>query len=471
MKKSVLKFPKSIFEELKRYLLKDNNEDHAFVFGNRATSRLKESKEISLAEKIVRFKTKEIETSPVSVKIDKALVNLMFRAFIESDNNVLISCHSHPFERGEVHFSSIDDANDRRLFEYFYREVVRHKPDARMYTMVFGQNSIALRGYDYRKKRFVALDEVVVTGYPMQYIYPTNSADNQHIKPDEIHHRQVLAFGEEGQERLGKLKVGLVGAGGTGSILAEGLVKLGVNSLIIIDEDKLELSNLNRWQGGRLADVGRHKVSVLEELLSAMSDTVRIETFKKSLFDKEVIDCLKDCDVIIGAVDDDKARYILNKLSLIYLIPYLDCSSGIIVKEGKIAKIAARNVGVIPGVTECMECSDRYYDKAKLIYHFSGSRTREEAKRKKYIDDDDTDIKSPSVYPLNMLSVSTLLTEFINLFTGFRGAFYRNIFIDTMHMQRQSAHAWEVVSPSPRCIDCNDRIALGDREKVWNLFA
>ena len=306
---------------------------------------------------------------------------------------------------------------------------------------------------------------------PLRMITPTNHPSYTEAMrfADATFDRQVLAFGEKGQRALGKLRVGLVGAGGTGSIAAEVLMRLGVKELIVVDHDKLEQTNLNRWQGGKFSDVGRYKVEVLQERLEEMGFGIKVEAVAKPLFDEVAIARLKGCDVLIGAVDDDKARYVLNRMSVSYLIPYLDCSSGIVLgkKRGSVHRIAVRNVSVIPSVTSCFNCNG-YFFREDLPYLFLPGYMQKEAKRRKYINDDT--VTSPAVYPLNMLSVAFLMTEFMNVVFGYK-TMYENLFFDIKAMHEASPHAWIAQRPSAHCIDCNDRMATGDEGGVDRLAA
>src|SRR5205823_6090036 len=75
--------------------------------------------------------------------------------------------------------------------------------------------------------------------------------------------RQVLAWGNTGQNRLTTAHAAVVGAGGTGSQVALQLAHLGIGRLTLIDFDLVERSNLSRLLGSTPADVGRSKVDVL----------------------------------------------------------------------------------------------------------------------------------------------------------------------------------------------------------------
>jgi len=467
MNKSSVKFTKETFNTLKNILLEDHNEKHAFLLCNIAKNN---NGTVFLVDKIVTFNQSDIEVSAVSVEIQNDLVNGLFEKFVNSKHQALISCHSHPFEKGEVWFSSIDDVNDHKLFEYFYTEMLKYKPQAEMLTMVFGQKTIAARGYDVQNKIFTSVEKVVVMDAPIQYIYPTNSTVKYQDISLDMYNRQILGFGSMGQELLSRLKVSLVGAGGTGSILAETLVRLGVKNLVIIDNDRLEESNLNRWQGGKMRHVGEYKVNILKDNLYPIAFDLKLKTFESTLFDKDVIEHIKDSDVIIGAVDDNKARYLMNRLSLVYLIPYLDCSSGIVVKNGNIEELSVRNVTVVPSITRCFNCEEVYYKKSEFIYDFVSDAMKKEAQRRKYIQAD-VDIKAPSVYPLNMLAVSTLSLEFMNLFWGYKKELVENTYINYINATKENQKiSWKSESPHTQCIDCQDRISLGDRADVGNLF-
>ena len=471
MKRKIIKFTQERYETLKQILLADSNEKHAFLLCNIAKSDHYACDTVYLVDKIVTFSEKEISVSAAHVEIENDLVNGMFRQFANGKHQVLISCHSHPFEKGDVWFSGIDDTNDHKLFEYFYTEIIKYKPDAQMCTMVFGQKTVAARGYDVNNRSFACIDQVVVVGHPVQYITPTNYDKKTETIDMSIYNRQILGFGEAGQKLLSRLKVTLVGAGGTGSILAETLVRLGVKHLVIIDDDKLEETNLNRWQGGKISHVGRYKVNILKDLLYPIAFDLRLKTFESNVFDEAVIDYIKDSDVLIGAVDSNKARYLLNRLALAYLIPYLDCSSGIIAEHNHIKELSIRNVVVIPALTHCFNCEEVYFKKAEFTYDFVSDRMKKEAQRRKYIQAEDVSIKSPSVYPLNMLSVSTLSLEFMNLFWGYKEHVLENSYINYMNLSDEKEKiAWDRQPPEATCIDCQDRVALGDRSKVWELF-
>ena len=76
--------------------------------------------------------------------------------------------------------------------------------------------------------------------------------------------RQVRAFGADGQLKLQRLRVAIVGLGGTGSLIAQQLVHLGVRDFILVDPDVIESTNLNRVANAFQDDIGQPKVKIAE---------------------------------------------------------------------------------------------------------------------------------------------------------------------------------------------------------------
>jgi molybdopterin/thiamine biosynthesis adenylyltransferase len=243
-----------------------------------------------------------------------------------------------------------------------------------------------------------------------------------------------------------------------------------VKDIVLVDEDKLELSNLNRWQGSRMDDIGKKKTDILKERLSTMAPSVNITSIGRSVLSHEAIDELKSCDCILGCVDTHHIRFFLNRFCTQYLIPYLDCSTGIIMDKGKIAKIGSRIATVIPSVTRCLDCSDIEYYKAEDVQNkFTDNETYRNLKRNKYIQDEDNSIHAPAVYPVNMLTCSILLMEFMNLFWGFKPVFW-NTYLDYLSFSREKQYSCDqemhAESPNTSCLYCNEYIGTGDSESL-----
>src|SRR5207248_1774632 len=90
----------------------------------------------------------------------------------------------------------------------------------------------------------VTLTETVVVGRNTLRLYPEPSRHTRTI--GDRYDRQVRLFGDRGQAVLGKAKVGVIGAGGVGSLVVEYLARLGVGTLVVIDPDRVDVTNLSR---------------------------------------------------------------------------------------------------------------------------------------------------------------------------------------------------------------------------------
>ncbi len=137
--------------------------------------------------------------------------------------------------------------------------------------------------------------------------------------------RQILLedVGEQGQEKLKRAKVLIVGAGGLGSPLALYLCAAGVGTLGIIDDDHVAESNLQRQVLYTTMDVGRSKVEAAAERLSALNPNVIIQTYRQRLQPGNALDVLQDYDIILDGCDNISTRYLINdscvKLDKVYV--------------------------------------------------------------------------------------------------------------------------------------------------------
>jgi molybdopterin/thiamine biosynthesis adenylyltransferase len=116
--------------------------------------------------------------------------------------------------------------------------------------------------------------------------------------------------------------VGVVGAGSVGSTVALELAKAGVGRLILIDPDRLELSNISRHACG-IEDLGRYKTKAVGDLLVGKNPAIHVETAQWDILahPEETAGLLASCQLIIGATDTNQSRFALNSLALESRIP------------------------------------------------------------------------------------------------------------------------------------------------------
>ena len=185
------------------------------------------------------------------------------------------------------------------------------------------------------------------------------SFDSQLPELSPIFDRNVRAFGSAIQQTLSDIRVAIVGCGGTGSIIAEQLVRLGVTQLTLIDPDELSASNLTRVYGSTPSDVGRPKVDVLAEHLLRIAPHTRCETVKSMLTVEPAARQLTSCDVVFGCTDDNAGRLVLSRATTYLLTPVIDCgvllTSG---NDGQLLGIDGRVTVLVPG-DACLLCRGR----------------------------------------------------------------------------------------------------------------
>jgi adenylyltransferase/sulfurtransferase len=119
-------------------------------------------------------------------------------------------------------------------------------------------------------------------------------------------------IGEEGQKKLLKSKVLLIGAGGLGSPLGLYLAAAGIGTLGIVDFDKVDLSNLQRQIIHTNDEIGKPKIDSAERRIKAMNPDTKVVKYQVKLTSENAMDILKDYDVVIDGTDNFPTRYLTN---------------------------------------------------------------------------------------------------------------------------------------------------------------
>ncbi|HCK80132.1 MAG TPA: molybdopterin-synthase adenylyltransferase MoeB [Candidatus Competibacter sp.] len=126
--------------------------------------------------------------------------------------------------------------------------------------------------------------------------------------------RQILLpqFDIEGQERLRRSHVLIVGLGGLGSAVALYLAAAGVGRLTLVDFDRVDLSNLQRQIIHRTADIGRLKVESARDSVLALNPRVEVAAVPTALADAELSQQVAAAAVVVDACDNLPTRLALN---------------------------------------------------------------------------------------------------------------------------------------------------------------
>ncbi len=139
-------------------------------------------------------------------------------------------------------------------------------------------------------------------------------------------HMLVPEIGAEGQQKLLDAKVLLLGAGGLGSPTALYLAAAGVGQLGIVDDDVVDLSNLQRQVIHSTEKIGTPKVDSAEEAIRALNPDVKVVKYPVRIDASNIVEIIKDYDVIVDGVDNFPTRYLLNDATVRLKIPVVSAS-------------------------------------------------------------------------------------------------------------------------------------------------
>lgn len=165
----------------------------------------------------------------------------------------------------------------------------------------------------------------------------------------ERYDRQIMirGFGEEGQAKLKQAKVFIAGAGGLGLVTTTYLAAAGVGVIRVVDHDKVELSNLNRQVLHWEEDIGKKKVDSAAEKLKRLNPMVKVEAIEEMITEANISQLVDGFDLIVDAMDNLPARYLLNKVAIEKNIPFF---------HGAVHGFEGRAMTIIPGETACLRC-------------------------------------------------------------------------------------------------------------------
>ena len=136
----------------------------------------------------------------------------------------------------------------------------------------------------------------------------------------ERYSRQIVLkdVGPTGQKKIINSKVLVVGAGGLGCPVIDYLSRAGVGNIGVVDNDKVNISNIHRQSLYNSKDVGKFKVNVVKQKIKLINPQVNIKTFRVRIEKKNIEKILKNYHFIIDGSDNFKTKFLLNEYSLKY---------------------------------------------------------------------------------------------------------------------------------------------------------
>lgn len=171
------------------------------------------------------------------------------------------------------------------------------------------------------------------------------------LREDQIerYSRQILLpnVGGKGQEKILKASVLIIGAGGLGSPAALYLAAAGIGKLGIVDSDVVDLSNLQRQILHTTKGVGRAKVESARERLNGLNPDVEVVTVKKRLTSENIIDIIKDYDIVVDGSDNFPTKYLINDACVL---------SGKPLSHGGMFRFEGQTITILPKKSACYRC-------------------------------------------------------------------------------------------------------------------
>lgn len=329
----------------------------------------------------------------------------------EEDDMSIILLHSHP--GGLFEFSRADIESDAQVMPAIFAGRAKRHKDAIWHGSAIMLEDGAMRAQLYDKRhRSVLVDTVAVYGDDLRFFWNPNC-----VTPTSLD--RPLAFSDAMREELSRLSVCIVGASGTGSIVAEQVARLGFGEVILIDYDRMEKRNLNRILNSSLHDVqaGRYKVDVISEAIRKFRDKVSIRAVPTGIGCREAILEAAMADVVFCCVDSHEGRQICDLMASAFLQPLFDVGVTIPVhKRGpskfSILDVMGRVDYVWPGGSALADrgvftpasVAAEYLARADAAAH--AARVNEGYMPGAHEE-------APSVISLNMRAASACVTEFI----------------------------------------------------------
>ena len=138
--------------------------------------------------------------------------------------------------------------------------------------------------------------------------------------------RTELLIGKEALQKLAASRVAIFGIGGVGSYAVEGLVRSGVGKLVLIDDDCVCLTNINRQLHATRKTVGKPKVEVMRDRVLEINPRVEVETYQRFYMPEQAEELVRaDYDYIIDAIDTVTAKIDLVVQARKKGIPIISC--------------------------------------------------------------------------------------------------------------------------------------------------
>lgn len=225
-------------------------------------------------------------------------------------------------------------------------------------------------------------------------------------------YRTVQSWGEDKQRCIESVRIGVVGLGSVGSVVVEGLARIGVRDLVLIDHDLVEENNLDRLLNADAREIGKPKTAVAARAARRASSarSISVTAVQKSLQNQEAYGLARDCDILVSCVDGPVGRDLLNRIAFRDGIPVVDGGVEVRTDIRTDNMNAARwKAHLVNPYQQCLRCKEQYTS-SDVMMELDGSRDDPS-----YIRTSDGRTGGENVFNLSLAVGSELLNIVIRL--------------------------------------------------------
>ena len=225
--------------------------------------------------------------------------------------------------------------------------------------------------------------------------------------------RTIDTWGEASQGNIARLRVGVVGLGSVGCMVAEGLARIGIQHLVLVDGDRVERHNLDRLLYAGTEDVGTYKVDLAARHLrrSATAAGFRVDVFRERIQTTRCYRAALDCDVLFAAVDRPLPKELLNRIAYAHCIPVVFGGVFVDRKANRRLGQAAWSVIVAQPGARCLRC-DGQYTSSDVVMERDGSLDDPTYVRR---GSSDRERRNENVFPFSANVASLMVLEMVRL--------------------------------------------------------
>ncbi|MHB1739169.1 MAG: HesA/MoeB/ThiF family protein [Actinomycetes bacterium] len=289
---------------------------------------------------------------------------------------------------------------DRRRGAEFLQFMARRHPDLPHGLLVVGDTTVTgiVR---LPSGRLPPVRSIAAAGRGLEVLRADASVQD-HAADD----RQLLAIGEYGQRQLANATIAVIGNSGGGSHVQQQLIHAGVGTVVAVDPEVIDETNLRRVVGARASDVDRtSKPDIAVRLAREVRPTTTVVPVREPFPSRASLASVRSADLIIGCVDAWDVRDALNTFAVVERVPYIDIGATIVAPTSRSGTRIDGQVAVVMPGGPCLRCM-------LLVTDERVARAR--AERQGY----GSDVPSPQVVSVNGTLASEAVTAAIMLLAG-----------------------------------------------------